>query len=430
MDAQDIEGTILGRPLPGLLPSDQDWVVPHYDGLSIANLPSTVAALLGTELPGALPTLPRELWADWAPGLRRVVLVLLDALGYRVLQEMWAMGEGQAFAGLVKAGRLAPLTSVFPSTTDAALTSLSTGLPPAAHGWLAYTMYLRELGLAANAILLSPIWSGQRDLLVDWGLDPETLVPAPTLAQRLTAAGVATRALLMGHFKNSGFTEMLYRGVAEMRTYIHASDLWVQLRLLLAETRGQRTFITAYWGGLDALGHAYGQNTDLWQAEFRDVNHLLAREFLASLPPEDREGTLLLITADHGQTHIPPDHVLIAGEDPELRRHLMVPIVGESRAAFVYPRRGHAAAIRDYLESAFPDWFSVLDSAEALKAGLMGKPIADETYARAGELLVLPRGHHALQQRQPKLPLLGRHGGLTADEMLVPLIGARLEALA
>jgi hypothetical protein len=71
----------------------------------------------------------------------------------------------------------------------------------------------------------------------------------------------------------------------------------------------------------------------------------------------------------------------------------------------------------------------VLDSVEALETGLMGKPITDETYARAGELLVIPRGNHALQQSQPPVSLIGRHGGLSEEEMLVPLIGARLEGL-
>ncbi len=104
-----------------------------------------------------------------------------------------------------------------------------------------------------------------------------------------------------------------------------------------------------------------------------------------------------------------------------------MPVVGESRAAFLYPRPGRAPAIRDHLAAAYPDWFTVLDSAAALEAGLMGKPVCDEAYARAGELLVLPRGSHALDHAEPQFALLGRHGGLTQDEMLVPLIGARLE---
>ena len=41
--------------------------------------------------------------------------------------------------------------------SDAALMSLTSGRPPAEHGWLAYTMYLREFGVAANAIMLCPM---------------------------------------------------------------------------------------------------------------------------------------------------------------------------------------------------------------------------------------------------------------------------------
>ncbi len=437
MDARDVEKTLLSRTMPGLLPPGEGWVTPHYDGLSIANLPATIASLLeapssapsGQALPGAVPPLPYELWADWSSGLRRVVLIILDALGYRMLQGMWARGEGRTFFDLAESGLMVPLTSVFPSTTDAALVSLSTGRPPAEHGWLAYTMYLRELGIAANAILLCPIWTRKPDLLLDWGLEPKSLVPIPTVAEQLAALDVTTGAVFSAHFKDTGFSTMLYRGVAEIRGHLLASDFWGQLRHLLAETRGQRALITAYWSGLDTLAHAYGPGTDLCEAEFRTQDHLLAQELLASLPNQDREGTLLLITADHGQIHIPSEHILSASEDPALARHLLVPIMGESRAAFVYPRPGQAEAVRSYLTGAFPGWFTVLDSAQALEAGLMGRPINDETYARAGELLVLPNRDHALQQARPSVPLVGRHGGLTQEEMLVPLLGIRLEAL-
>jgi hypothetical protein len=291
-------------------------------------------------------------------------------------------------------------------------------------------MYLREVGMAANAILLCPLWTREPDLLLEWGLELDSLVTVPTLAQSLAKSGITTAALFSTHFRNSGFTKMLYRGTAEIRGHHHASDFWTQLRHLLAKTREKPALITAYWAGLDTLGHAYGHDTDLWEAEFRTVSHLLSREFLDRVPGEDREGTLLLISADHGQIRIPHAHRLNATEDPELYQHLLIPIVGESRAAFVYPRPGRAGALREHLETAYPGWFTVLDSAEALDAGLMGLPITEEAFARAGELLVLPNGDHALQHAQPPVTSVGRHGGLTQDEMLVPLIGARLDALS
>lgn len=430
MDPQQIEKMLISRQLPETLPPDEGWVLPHYDGLSIANIPATVAALLDSDLPGALPTLPQELWAEWTPKLSRVVLIVLDALGLRMLQNRWAGGQGQPFHDLTQTGRLIPLTSVFPSTTDAALVSMSTGFPPATHGWLAYTMYLREFGLAANAILLCPVWTRKTDQLLAWGMDPETVLPVPSLAQRLTSEGVRTAGLYHSGFHGTGFSTMLYRGVKQHRRHILASDLWVHLRHMLAETNGSRAFITAYWSGLDTLAHAYGPDSDLWKAEFDAVSHLLSQQFLGALSAQDREGTLLLITADHGQIHIPPEQVLIADQDPELSQHLMVPVTGESRAAFVYHRLGRAEAVRDYLVNAFPGWFVVRESAKLLELGLMGKPIADETYARAGELIVLPRGARALQAAQSPFSSVGRHGGLSEEEMLVPLIGVRLEAMA
>ncbi len=429
MNARQLEEILLARALPRLLPAEENWVVPHYDGLSIANIPPTIAALLGSSMPGAVPSLPEELVQDWEDGLQRVVLIVLDALGYRLLQGRWAAGEGPAFRELAEAGRLVPLTSVFPSTTDAALISLATGRPPAEHGWLAYELYLRELGMAINAILLCPVQTRRQDLLLEWGLDVSSLIKLPTIAERLAAVGVTTQAVLSGYLMRSGFTRTLYRGVAKLHGHFSASDFWVQLREALVETRGTRALITAYWAGLDTIAHGYSPASPHWEAEFRTVDHLLKHELLDRLPGADRDGTLLLVTADHGMLHIPREHILTADKDPNLHQHLQVPITGESRAAFVFPRPGRAATIRTYLREAFPGWFQVLDSRDALEAGLMGQPVADEAHARAGELLVLPRGDHALQRAEPNVTLIGRHGGLTADEMLVPLLGARLEAL-
>jgi predicted AlkP superfamily pyrophosphatase or phosphodiesterase len=429
MDETEIEKTLLARSLPVHAPPGEGWVAPAYQDLSIANLPATIATLLGIELPGALPALPTEVWQSWATGLRRVVLIIVDGLGYRLLRRRWAAGDGQPLATVASAGRLVPLTSVFPSTTDAALMSLNTGVAPGAHGWLAWEMYLREVGVAANGVLLCPIWSRHRDLLLDWGLKPEALVTAPTLATRLSRAGVRTAALASRVFEGSGFSRMLYRGMQQMWGHYDASDFWVQLHELMRETAGQPAFISAYWGGLDTVGHGYGPGSGQWQAEFRAVSHFFEQELLEHLSAADREGTLLLITADHGQIHIPGEHIVTADEEAELSRHLMVPIVGESRAAFVYPRPGRAQAIRDYLGSAFPGRFEVVSSADALDAGLMGSPACDESYSRAGELLVLARADSALQRSRPRGPLVGRHGGLSPEEMLVPLIGARLEGV-
>jgi predicted AlkP superfamily pyrophosphatase or phosphodiesterase len=95
------------------------------------------------------------------------------------------------------------------------------------------------------------------------------------LGEHLSAAGIVDRG---GPWRitsrRSSFTKMLYKGVTTLEGHYLGSDLWVRLRELMAETRGRPAFLTAYWSGLDTLGHAYGPDTDLWLAEFSSVSEL------------------------------------------------------------------------------------------------------------------------------------------------------------
>ena len=437
MDTQtDIETLIRQHCLPGLDLPANEFILPHYDGLSIANLPATAAALLGNELPTASPPLPRNLWSDWTPGLKRVILVILDALGYvRLCKQMATDEDLDVFQRLASAGHFFPLTSVFPSTTTAALSTLWTGCTPVEHGLLGYELYLREYGVLSNLITVSPSYDKQSEVLFKWGLEPEKFLPVPDLAEQLKQQGIALRGLTYRGFIHSGMSRIFRRSDNddEMQGYVTLADLWTKLRHMLRkkpQPHNPLELIITYWGGLDGVAHACGPGTESWQAEVRNVAHTLQREFLRPLPPEDRDGTLLLITADHGQAHTPPEKTTLLTDHPDLRDMLAIPPSGESRAAYLFPRHGRADDVLAYFANHLPGRFVLLDSTEALTAGLFGRGTpAPETPFRIGDLLALARGENALQRGDKKPKMKGLHGGLTAEEMLVPLIGARLDAL-
>ena len=76
--------------------------------------------------------------AEWIPEPARsadaVVLLVLDGLGWsevesRVLRTLGSLDGG-------------PITTVVPSTTPTALTSISTGLAPAEHGVIGYRIFM------------------------------------------------------------------------------------------------------------------------------------------------------------------------------------------------------------------------------------------------------------------------------------------------
>ena len=95
-------------------------------------------ALDGASVAGILPALLGARDASWLPesvrAARHVVLLVLDGLGWAAIQ-----AHGQLMPNLAAMDGDA-ITTVAPSTTATALTSIATGLAPAQHGIVGYRM--------------------------------------------------------------------------------------------------------------------------------------------------------------------------------------------------------------------------------------------------------------------------------------------------
>ena len=427
--ADRVEQTLRAYRLPGLeeaLPADT-FVLPHYGGYSIANIPATVAAMLGTELEGAMPPIPAELWADLADGVRHVVLVILDGVGYRYMRQMLA-DAGPGFRHLAEMGRLFPLTSVFPSTTVTALTTLRTGQAPLGHGFLGTRLLIGEYGVMAFMLTLGPAASKQREELLRWGWEPDEFVTAPTLAERLSAAGVPTIAYTYHHFVNGALSRIFLRGVGEVRGYAGFSDQWIDLRQTLVRHQDERVFVSAYWANFDSLSHLYGPRAEAGRADLRHLARALEEDLLDPLPAAAREGTLLMFVADHGEVSTPPARVVRLADHPDLQQMLLLPPGGETRAAFLYARPGQADGLRAYVAAHLADQFVPLETERALAAGLFGPGEATpELQRRLGDLLLLARGDSRLVGPKDLVEMPGHHGSLMPEEMLVPLLLMRLD---
>jgi hypothetical protein len=112
---------------------------------------------------------------------------------------------------------------------------------------------------------------------------------------------------------------------------------------------------------------------------------------------------------------------------PNLARRLHIQPTGENRFAYLFIQPGQSEAVREYIERTWPNQFSMVDPLYALNAGLFGpgQPYP-RTQERLGDLLVAAHGDAYLWWADKENYLVGRHGSLTLDEMLVPLLMARL----
>ena len=406
------------------------FVLPDYDGLSIANVSTSVAQVFGAQTDR--PPLEPAILEPFLPGVRQVVLVMVDALSYQTLRQALAANRRNGFNRLLRAGgRLVPVTSVFPSTTTAALTSLWTGYTPAEHGFVGYHLFLREYGVRANMIAYSPAATQGlgREQLVEIGLEPEKFLPVPTLPESLAPVGVPVFNLLEQPYVQTALGRTQFRGVRETRGIVTAADLWVGVRNWLEALQGKRAVLAAYWSAIDRIGHAYGPDSEVILAELDNLAYSFERELWSKLSPAAHRGVLFLLTADHGMAAVPRDQVVYLQRHPDLRERLLLSYTGDARAAYLYCRQGQVDAVRKYFETRLGDKFCVFDSQAALDAGLLGGgQVAAETRHRIGDLIVIARGGASLCDRNEPPKEQGRHGGLLAEEMLVPLLAGRLDA--
>lgn len=417
----------LVTPAPGLgIP------IPAYEGRSLPNLASSLfTAVTGrttASFRGVLPPLRSEV--DPFDGRRAagpVVHLLLDGLGWEPFLQ-WTTTTGRL--GRTWRGRSRPITTVFPSTTTAALTSASTGAAPSTHGLVGYRQYLPRFGVVADLLRMSPANVAGLDLLVQREWKPEFVSGVPTLFSR----GLAGSALSRDRFEGTGFTRVLYDGATYV-PYATAADLAHELTRLLDRKAPVRT-IYVYWDELDTIQHLRGpERQSLFDLELSHVVHLLS--YVARHVRRDTaRRTTMLVTGDHGQVQAALDRQLRVDRVRGVAEEMARPLAGDRRAGFFVARPGRREALREGLGKMLPRGSLVLEMEDAVAAGLFGPPPHHpELTDRLGDFLALVPPPWGLTYLPPGTPptrrhLYGAHGGAHPAELLVPLIAGPLGDLA
>jgi predicted AlkP superfamily pyrophosphatase or phosphodiesterase len=404
--------------------------MPDYSGYCLSNVPSTIMSMFGVN--EGRPTLPKDaLGGVDTSSIDNVILLLCDGLGY----SEWKRQEGKGFIGeLTKKGSVRPITTVFPSTTAAALTTVSTGLTPQEHGLPEWFVYMEEIGDIIVTLPFTRVGERGRDTL-EGVLNPKALIKGKTIFHKLSDAGVKCTSLNNRTLAFSAYST-ISRGGSDVFPYSAASDLTVSLRRLVEQSRG-RNFFYAYWSYVDTIEHAYGPNNEEAAVEASMISHALQEGFLSRLNRETAERTLILATADHGQVNVVPEETLYMNRFRKLVDALeaapsgrKIPPWGSARDLFLKVRDDRLDEVESYLSRKLNGIATVLRTEEGVKEGLfgLGKP-SRRFLRRAGNLLILPHGLKTVWYRYKKgdsLDLRGHHGGLSEDEMTIPLAAARV----
>ncbi|MFH1331595.1 MAG: alkaline phosphatase family protein [Actinomycetota bacterium] len=358
--------------------------LPDYTGSGLVNLVAELERRLAGNAPS--PGLHPDL-AAVVPEAATYLLVLFDGLG--------DMQLGHPAAAPFAATRRGALDAPFPTTTTVSLATVATGLPPVRHGLIAYQLWLPDLGRVANTIKWTTLWGDPLDL------DFERFLPHPNTWERVAAAGVEPIVMQPLNFGGSPLTRVLYRS-CRWEPY---ADPGEAVAAAVQLTRPRQRLVTLYIPHVDFAAHVWGQESDGY-AEALRLAAGIWQSIAAALPPD----VVMVGTADHGHVDIPTvRQVRIDKEDHEGRT-----FYGDPRVTFV---RGEGASLAAGLPAT---WVPFEEMTAWWGSGKPHPRFAER--APDGALFADPG--YALLHRFSDDRLIGQHGGLTEEELRVPLLVA------
>lgn len=390
-----------------------ELLAPRYGDRSLSELlPAVVGAVLagsgrsapapaasGAPVPGgALALAPTS----------RACLLLVDGLGWSLLRRHPDAAPFLTSLLASEPARAGPITVGFPATTATSMGSLGTGSAPGVHGLVGFEVALPGQDRVMNLLR----W--------DDGVDPRAWQPGPTWFERAAAAGVAVTRVGPAGFDGSGLTEAALRGGAFAAADTVGERVAVTLEAL---RRDAAALVYCYYGDLDTTGHRRGVASPAWRLQLAHVDRM-AEQLADGLPP----GTALWVTADHGMVDVAPTNRVDVAREPQLAAGVRA-LAGEPRARHVHTVPGAAGDVLGAWQERLGTRMTVLSRADAVAAGWFGPTVSERVLPRIGDVVAAAREHVAVldSRRMPpdQLALVGLHGSLTPEELLVPLLELR-----
>ncbi|MBQ6493786.1 MAG: alkaline phosphatase family protein [Erysipelotrichaceae bacterium] len=319
----------------------------------------------------------------------KVFILLIDGMGARLIDRKL---PEDAF---LKKHMLYRTSTVFPSTTTSATTSIQNGKAPSENAWLGWCQYLKE----ADDIIIPFLSIGYYN---DVRYEDHIMfkhIPVSTTENDLKKKGIGSR-ILFPSFAEDGcddFDEMCQRLIA-----LSHSD--------------EYRYIYAYWDRYDTYMHEYGPSSKICDSYLEHINYEI--ENLALNLSDD---TMLVVIADHGQVDINRYYNLYGSEFDRFfyRRPSL-----ESRAQAFFIRKGMEKEFEKRFKEVFQDDYILLSHEQVLRSKLFGDHGNHPRFEEfIGDYLAIGKSDLSFEYHErEKHRFKGQHAGMSDDELQIPVI--------
>jgi hypothetical protein len=327
----------------------------------------------------------------------REVLILIDGMGQDAVDKY-----ADQFPIFDELKQVKKLYTNFPSTTATSLSTLGTGVLPGVHGMLGYTVRVPR---SDNRLLNALKW--------DERVDPVMWQKVPTLFERAVTSGVSVTHVAAKRYEGSGFTQAALRGAR----YVGANGIDEMATAVASALKPQPSFVYTYLNTLDSAGHSDGVGSDKWLSALQQV-----AEFITKVKQAVPNGTRIWVTSDHGMVN--STEQVILGQDNKLLENVTL-IGGEPRARHIYINEGAISETISLWQEFFGSKAKILSKDIAIKDGLFGPVVTEDSTERMGDLIAIANNDLILvdpARVREESSMVGHHGGVTDIEIEIPLL--------
>ncbi len=349
---------------------------------------------------------------------KRRFLIFMDGLGYDLLKS--AISNSKQLKKLSSEMQIEKISTVFPSFTPSVFTSIDSGKTPAEHGIIGSPLPIREYGAMKDMFSLP--WSPSLDEISGQS-ETKPIFPVPDTL------------LKMGSKKD--FIYMQFEQVVRKneQTYVYSKinytgyisfDDFIFQSIDIAESDQYNT-VYAYIPDIDHAQHMYTKTSRLGLG----ITQLMIERLMEKLLPKLKDnGWELIISSDHGQVSSKREDTIDLDAKSEILKYLRNSPWGTDRMMLFDAAEGLEDKFEKEFNKEFSKNFVLYDSDEAIKSGLFGSTKVDDSLRyRFGTHIAIGKHNSLFHYRYPggKLwtsELSGHHGGLSKEEMEIPLLKA------
>jgi predicted AlkP superfamily pyrophosphatase or phosphodiesterase len=394
---------------------NETFVKPRYDSGGFAGLPTRIKEAFATKKYDA------------------VVLFFIDAFGWRFYERFQ---DAPFIKRIEKNGKIEKLTSQFPSTTAAHVTTMHTGLPVGQSGVHEWYYYEPQVDRIISPLLFSFAGTKARDTLKEAHVDAEKLYPKGVFYPELKKMGINSFNFGIRDYTPSTYSKIVMAG-SEIRSFKTLTEAFVNLGALI-EKQTKPIFTHLYFDKIDAIAHEYGPNAPQTEAEIETFLMMLEHYFERMF--NGKKKVLFLMTADHGMCEVDPQTTIYLNRNPNFsnverfiksnqKGELLVP-AGSPRDMFLYIKENMLDEAQDYLSTRLEGKADVVRTETLINEGYFGPDVSPRFRERVANLVVLSHRYESVwwyDREKYVQRYYGHHGGLTPQEMETILYSCEIQ---